>query len=156
MRTSTSRLAEIEEHEIATSRRMRVGLRSRLGGWIDCLHALQNRLRVAALPLRLVARPEKLKLFDCLCLAIELRELIGEHQTDVILPRTEIGEFLKRSERFIEVAGLLHAVGVLEEVLFGVADESLVRADLPEGVVDRRATGRMAQDLVTEGDRIVV
>ena len=68
---------------------------------------------------------------------------------------TEIGEFLQRAKRLVDLAGLLHPVGVLEEVLPGVALEALLRADLAELVVDRRAARRMAQDLVAERDGVV-
>ena len=51
--------------------------------------------------------------------------------------------------------GLLHPVGVLEEVLLRVAVEALLRADLAELVVDRRAARRVAQDLVAERDGVV-
>ena len=98
---------------------------------------------------------ERLQLLDRLGLAIRLRELVGEHEPDVVLVGTEVGEFLQRAERLVDLAGLLHPVGVLEEVELRVVLEALLRADLAELVVDRRAPGRVAQDLVAERDGVV-
>ena len=91
-----------------------------------------------------------------LVLAAELRELVRKHEADVVLPGTEVSEFLQRPESLVEVPRLLHSVGVLEEVLLGVGREALVCADLSKGVVDRRSPGRMAENFVAEGDRVVV
>ena len=60
---------------------------------------------------------ERLQLLDRFGLAIPCDELVGEHQPDVVLIGTEIGELLQRAKRLVELAGLLHPVGVLEEVL---------------------------------------
>ncbi|MBI2407229.1 MAG: hypothetical protein HYV19_02860 [Gemmatimonadetes bacterium] len=95
------------------------------------------------------------ELVDGLVLAIGFQQLIGEEETDVILIGAEVGELLERAERLVLVAGLLHAVGILEEVLLGVAVESLGRRDLAELVVDRGAPRRGAQHLVAQRDRVV-
>jgi hypothetical protein len=49
----------------------------------------------------------------------------------------------------------VHAVGVLEEVLFCVAVEALLGADLPELVVDLVPLWRVAQNLVAERDGVI-
>ena len=83
-----------------------------------------------------VALVEHLQLLDRFVFAIRLRELVGEHQPNVVLIGTEIGELLQRAKRLVDLAGLLHPVGVLEEVDLRVVLEALLRADLAELVVD--------------------
>src|SRR5206468_2898014 len=73
----------------------------------------------------------------------------------VVLIRAEVRELLQRTERLIDLAALLHPVGVLEEVDLRIADEPLASADLPELVVDGRPTRRVTQDLVAERDGVV-
>ena len=99
---------------------------------------------------------EELQLLERFRSPILPGELIREHEADVVLVGTEIRELLQRPERLRGLAGLLHPVGVLEEVRLGVALEAFVRADFSELVVDRRAARRAAQDLVAERDRVVV
>src|SRR5690606_3929092 len=70
--------------------------------------------------------------------------------------RTQVRELLQRAEGLVDLVGLLLAISVLEEVLLGVAAKSLLRTDLAELVVDRRAPWCIAQDLVAERDRVVV
>ena len=49
---------------------------------------------------------QHLKLLDRLALSVLRHQLIGEHQPDVILVRTEIGELLQRAKRFVEACPL--------------------------------------------------
>ena len=56
----------------------------------------------SSLPFRLVARPQRLQLLDRLLFATELRELVGEHEPNVVLVGTEIGELLQRPEGFVD------------------------------------------------------
>jgi hypothetical protein len=129
--------------------------RNRLGGGVDRLHPVDRRARLGGASFLLELLVEDLQLLERFAIALLLRELLGEHQPDVVLVGTEVGEFLERAERLIEPAGLLHPIGVLEIVLLRVAREPLLRADAPELVVDRRPAGRGAEDLVAERDGVV-
>jgi len=83
------------------------------------------------------------------------RELIGEHQPDVVLARAEVGELLERLERVGILPRAVHPVGVLEKILLGVAVEALLGRDLSELVVDLVSGRRVAEDLVAERYRVV-
>ncbi len=119
------------------------------------MNAIGDRLGVFAPALSLIAHVEDLKLLDRLGLPIDFRELVGEHQPDFVLVGTEIRELFQRAKRLVDVPGFLHPVRILEEVDLRVVLESLLRADLPELVVDRRAAGGRAQNLITERDGVV-
>src|SRR3954471_24286888 len=93
---------------------------------------------------------QDLELLDGLGVLAGLGQLIGEHQPDVILTGAQVREFLQRLEGVGVLAGPVHPVGVLEEVLFGVAVEALFRRDLTELVVDLVPLWGVAQDLVAE------
>ena len=96
-----------------------------------------------------------MELLDRLGFPILSHELVGEHQPNVVLIGAEIREFLQRAKRLLELTGFLHSVGVFEKVLFRVVDEAFARADLSELVVDRVPPGRIAKDLVAEGDGVI-
>ncbi len=131
-------VVHVEEDEIA---RLGGGRRARLP-WlergIERLHAIDRRARLGAPAFGARTFVEGVELLDRLGLLRSFRdELVGEHQADVVLIGTEIGELLERAKRLVELAGLLHPVGVLEEVLLRVVLEAFLRADLAELVVDR-------------------
>ena len=147
---------EIEEDESAALRRRISTIDTRLDRWIDRLQLRGDCIGVIAATVTREQRVRDLQLLDGLLFPIGLQELVREHQADVVLLRHEVRVLLQRAERFIQVARLLHAPGVLEEVLPGVGLESLLRADLPELVVHHRASRRLAQDLVAERDGQVV
>ncbi len=77
----------------------------------------------------------ELQLLDGLCDPIGLRELLGEHHTDVVLLRDEVRQFRQRAEGLIQIPGSLHPSRVLEEVLTRLGAEPLLREAAPEGVI---------------------
>ena len=129
--------------------------RARIHGGIDGPHTLDGRVHLRLATLRVELVEQLLELLHRLFLAIVLRELVCEHEPDVVLIRAEFRKFLQCTKGFVRVAGLLHTVGILEKVLLRVALESLLRADLSELVIHERATRRLTQDLGTDRDRIV-
>ena len=98
---------------------------------------------------------EDLQLLDRFRVLAGLGELVGEHQPNIVLARTEIGEFLERLERVAVLPSAVHSVGVFEEILLGVAVEAFLGRDLTELVVDLVACWRVAEDLVAERDGVV-
>ena len=98
---------------------------------------------------------QNLELFDRLALFPGPGELIGEHQPNVVLSRAQISELLERLEGVGVLSRPMHAIGVLEEILLGVAVESLLGGDLPQLVVDLVACRRVTEDLVAERDGVV-
>src|SRR5881296_664016 len=101
--TSRRRLAEIEENEVARARFRLPGSFSRLRRGVNGLHSLHDRSGVGGASFAVIARPESLQLLDCFVLPIQLRELISEHQPDVVLAGTQIGEFLQRTEGLVQL-----------------------------------------------------
>ena len=136
-------------------RRARVG-RLRFDRGIDRLHPLDDRLRVRRAPIANALRVGDLQLFERLVLAIGLHQLIGQHQSHVVLLGDQVRELLERAEGLVEIIRLLHPGRVLKEVLPRVGLEALLGRDLPELVVDDGAPRRLAKDLVAEGDGGVV
>ena len=127
----------------------------RLERRVDRLHALGRCLRLGGAPVGFVAPVQHLELLERLRLLACLGQLLGKHQSHVILIGNEVGELLQCAKRLVNRAGLLHAVGVLEEVLLGFALETLGGADLAELVVDGRASRRGAKHLVAQRDGVV-
>ncbi len=119
------------------------------------MYSLYRRVRLGGSPFRVERLVQYLELLHCFVLLPRFRELLGQHQSNVVLAGTEIGEFLQRLEGIGVAPRLVHPVGVLEEVLFRVAVESLLRADLPELVVDVVSRRRVPEDLVAESDGVV-
>src|SRR5690242_3690377 len=97
------RFTEVQKDEIAATRRSRIRLRLRLGGGIDRLHSCEHRLRLSVLAFSLVPRPQRLQLLNRLVLAVELRQLVGKHEANVVLSRTQISEFFQGAERLIKI-----------------------------------------------------
>ena len=64
---------------------------------------------------------QKLELLERFGLSLRFRQLVRQHEPDVILAGTEVRELLQRPERIVHLAESLHAVGVLEEILLRVA-----------------------------------
>ncbi len=124
--------------------------------WVDGANAIERRLRLLSASFELQLVVQKLELLHCLRLPVRANELVGEHEADVVLVGTEIRELLERPERLLHLADPLHPIGILEEVGLRVAREALLRRDASELVVDRRASGRVAQDLAAERDGVVV
>ena len=71
------------------------------------------------------------------------------------MSRAQVSELLERLESVAVATTAMHPVGVLEEVLLGVAVEALFCRDLTELVVDLMARRRVTQDLVAESDGVV-
>src|SRR5438094_2679020 len=70
--------------------------------------------------------------------------------------RRDVGELLQRREGLLDLSRLLHPLGVLEEVLFGLGHEPLGRIQLGELEIGRLPCGRVAQHLVAHRDGVVV
>src|SRR6266404_1557276 len=146
---------DIEEHETT-----RVSLDGRLGPpgldtWIEGADSLHSSFRLGRPSLGVERFMENLQLFDRLGGLPGFGELIGEHQPDVVLPRAKIREFLESLECVGVPAGAVHPVGVLEEILLGVAVEAFFGRDLTELVVDLMARRGVAENLVAERDGVV-
>ena len=122
---------------------------------VDRAQPLRGCLCLGVAPQAGVARVQLLELFNGLGGASRRAQLFGQHEAEVVLIRTELGELFQRAERLFLVTRIAHAVGVLEEVLLGVSLEALCRADFPELVVDDRSSRRGAQNLVAERNRVI-
>src|SRR5690606_37528554 len=118
----------------------------RLG--IDGAHALDRRAGFDRAAFALVLLVQRRELLQRLALALFPGEQIGQREAHVVLLWIERRELLQRAKRFVEIAGLLHPVGIFEEVLAGIGTETLPRRNLAEFVVDAGAPGRLAEDLV--------
>ncbi len=146
---------QVEEDEVIPLLRLPGAGGARRHRRIDRLDPVDRRARLGLAPFRLQLAVEDLELLDRLGLAVLLVEPLRQHEADVVLVGTEVGELLEGAEGLVDVPRLLHAVGVLEEVLLRVALEPLGRRDLAELVVDGGACRRLAQDLVAERDGVV-
>ena len=82
-------------------------------------------------------------------------QLLGQKQADLFIVRGEVGELLEGPERLVGLAGLLHPVGVLEQVLFGLRHEPPLDHQHRELEVDVGAGRCVAQDLVAQRDGVV-
>ena len=147
-------VVHIEKDEVAFDRRG-TGRFLGLERGIECLHPIDGGARLGAASLGGEFLVERVELLDRFGLSILAHELVGEHQPNVILIRAEVRELLQRTKGLLELTGLLHPIRVLEKVLFGVVDEALSRADLAELVVDRVPPGRVAENLVAQGDGVI-
>src|SRR5947207_7239879 len=87
------RVAKIEQRQIGAARRTGTLLRRRLGRRIDRLHASDCCGSLGLLALRMEAGPHNLKLLERLIPSIEFRELIREHQANVVLPGAKVSKF---------------------------------------------------------------
>ena len=119
------------------------------------MNSLYGRFRLGRSPLGVERFVEYLQLLYRLGALPCLGELVGQHQPDVVLSGAKIREFLERLEGIGFAAGAVHPVGVFEEILFGVAVETLLGRDLTELVVDLMARRGMAENLVAERDGVV-
>ena len=119
------------------------------------MNPLNRRFGFSGASLGIEGFVEYLQLLDRLGGLTGLGELVGQHQPDIILSRAKIRELLECLERVGVTTRAVHAVRVLEEVFLGVAVEAFLGRDLTELVVDLMARGRVAQDLVAEGDGVV-
>src|SRR5947207_4511217 len=122
---------------------------------IEAADSLNRGFGLGGATFRVQRFVEDLQLLDRLGGLPRFGELVGEHQPNVVLPGAQIGEFLERLERVSVLASAVHPVGVLQEVLFGVAVEAFLGGDLTKFVIDLVARRRVAEDLVAEGDGVV-
>ena len=149
------RPSDIEENKtagVSSHGRLRP---SRLHVRIQSVNPLHCRTRFSGSSLGVEGFMEDLELLDRLRVLARLRELVGEHQPDVVLTRTEVRELLQRLEGIAFATGAVHPVGVFAEILLGVAVEALLGRDLTELVVDLVARRGVAEDFVAQGDRVV-
>ncbi len=58
-------------------------------------------------------------------------ELVSDHEADFGI-RRKVGKLDQGGEGVVELVGLFHALGVLQEVLPGVGQEAFRRSDLTE------------------------
>ena len=119
------------------------------------MNPLNGGFGFSGAPFRIERFVEYLELLYRLGGLAGLRELVGQHQANVVLSRAQVSELLERLESVAVATTAMHPVGVLEEVLLGVAVEALFCRDLTELVVDLMAGRCVAQDLVAKGDGVV-
>src|SRR3989442_1272413 len=83
-------------------------------------------------------------------------EMLFQHLPQLGVLRRNVGELLQCSECVLDLADLLHALGVLDEVLVRLRHESLGRVQLGELEIGRLPARRVRQDLVAHRNRVVV
>ena len=149
------RSTDVEEHQPARFAFDRCLRAARLNVRVQAADPLDGRLRFSVAAFCVERLVEDLQLLDRLGGLAGFGELVGEHQPNVVLTRAKIGKLLECLESVGVLTGTVHPVGVLEEVLFGVAVEALFGRDLTELVVDLVARRSVAENLVAEGDGVI-
>src|SRR5262245_60458296 len=82
--------------------------------------------------------------------------MLRQHLAQIGALRRDVSEFLQRRERVVDLTGLLHPLGVLDEVVLRLGNEALGRVEFCQLQIRRLPRRGVAQHLVAHSDSVVV